>query len=141
MRCGRGTVFAILLGIAALAAMAWAGWSAMQRSAAMTLTDTSATAFAGAAPGASADLIVEALRVGAGGELTGRLLEPHGSGYRRTAVYVTARLTAGSAVLMGTAADIKPRAVLELSGRFDDDHRVRVARVVVLTGYVTVERR
>lgn len=112
----------------------------MQRSAAMTLTNTSATAYAGAVSGAPAELVIEALRVGADGQLTGRLLEKHGSGYRRTAVSVAARMTAASVVVMGAAADIKPRAVLELSGRFDDDHRVRVARVVVLTGYVTVER-
>jgi hypothetical protein len=112
----------------------------MRRSAGMRSTDTSETAFVHAAAGTSVQSVIETLSISTGGELGGLLLRAHGDAYQRTSVPVNALLTADSAVVMGAAADIKPRAVLQISGRFDDRHRVRVARVVVLTGYVSIER-
>jgi hypothetical protein len=140
MNLGRAGPFALILGIAVLAVMGWAGWSATERSLVMTPKDMSATAFADAAPGAPVHVVIEVASIDTGGQLRGRLLEEHGHEYRRTSVSVVAQLTADSAVLMGAAADIKPHAVLELSGRFAGHHLVRVARIVVLTGYVTLER-
>jgi hypothetical protein len=137
---GRSILFTVTLGASVLAVIIWAGWSAMRRSAGMTPRDMSETAFLHAAPEASAQAVVEILSVGTGGELRGLLLRTHGGGYQPTSVAVTAQLTPGSAIVMGAAADIKPRAVLQLSGRFDDHHRLRVARVVVLTGYVSIEQ-
>src|SRR6185437_4988032 len=112
----------------------------MKRAGSMARRGVSATAVTTANRSASARLMIEVLSVGDHGQLSGRALEGYGGRYRITSVPVEAQLTAGSVVLMGGAADIKPRAVLQLSGRYDDNHRVRVARAVVLTGYVTVER-
>lgn len=140
MNRGRSTQFALLLGVTFVAAMAWAGWDTTERAGGMTAKGMSGTAFANTAPGASMRIVIEVLGVGAGGHFRGRLLERRGGTYRSTPVSVAAQLTADSVVVMGAAADIKPRAVLQLSGQFDDRHRVHVARVVVLTGYVTVER-
>jgi hypothetical protein len=140
MNRGRGTQFALLLGVIFIGTMAWAGWDTMKRSGGMTPKGESGAALAASAPGASVRLLMEVLSVGDAGRFSGRLLEDDGGSYRPTAATVTARLTADSAIVMGAAADIKPSAVLELSGRVDDRHRVRVTRVVVLTGNVTVGR-
>ena len=140
MNRGRSIQFALLLAITFAAAMAWAGWDTMKRSGSMTPKGMRGTAFAKANPSASARLVMEVLSVGEGGQFTGRVLEEHEGRYRITPVPVEAKLTAFSAVLMGGAADIRPRAVLQLSGRFDDNHRVRIARAIVLTSYVTIER-
>lgn len=140
MNRGRSIQFALLLAITFAAAMAWAGWDTMKRSGSMTPKGMRGTAFAKANPSASARLVMEVLSVGEGGQFTGRVLEEHEGRYRITPVPVEAQLTADSAVVMGGAADIRPRAVLQLSGRFDDNHRVRIARAIVLTSYVTIER-
>jgi hypothetical protein len=120
MNRGRSALFALMLGIAVLALLGWAGWTAMQRAAGMTPKSMSGTSFADAAPGASAELIVEVLSIGADGQIEGRLLEREGGGYRRTSVPVTATLAADTAFAMGAATDVKPRAILQLSGRLDD---------------------
>jgi len=140
MSRGRSIQLALLLSATFIGVMLWAGWDTMKRSGAMTPRGMTGTAFAKAAASASARLVIEVLAVGADGTFSGRLLEEHGGNYRLTSVPVEGQLTADSAIVMGGTADIKPRAVLELSGRFDDRHRVRVARAVVLTSYVTVER-
>ena len=140
MNRGRSIQLALLLATTFIGAMAWAGWDTMKRAGSMSHRGTSGTAFAKANPSAAARLVIEVLNVGDHGQFSGRVLEEHGGRYRITPVPVEAQLTADSAVMMGGAADIKPRAVLQLSGPFDDNHRVRVARAVVLTGYVTVER-
>lgn len=140
MNRGRSIQLALLLATTFIAAMAWAGWDTMRRAGGMTHRGVSGTAFAEVNPSAAARLVIEVLSVGDNGQFTGRVLQEHGGRYRLTPVAVEAQLSVDSAVMMGGAADIKPRAVLQLSGRFDDSHRVHVARAVVLTGYVTVER-
>lgn len=140
MNRGRSVQFALLLGVIFITAMAWAGWDTMRRSGGMTPKGMGEKAFTNIAPGASLQLVIEVLSVDNGGQVRGRLLEEHAGRYRLTPIPVAAQLTADSAVAMGTAADIKPRAVLQLSGRFDDGHRIDVERAVVLTGYVTVDR-
>ena len=140
MNRGRSIQLALLLGITFIAAMAWAGWDTMKRSGGMAPKGMSGTAVAMANARASARLVIEVLSVGEGGQFSGRVLEEDGGHYRVTPVPVAAQLTAESTVIMGGAADIRPRAVLQLSGRFDDSHRVHVRRAVVLTGYVTIER-
>lgn len=140
MNRGRSTQFALLLGAIFVAAMVWAGWDTVKRAGGMAPKGVSGTAFANSAPGASAQVVIEVLSVDNGGRLRGRLLEEHEGRYRSTSVPVAAQLTADSTVVMGASADIKPRAVLQLTGRFDDGHRIDIARAVVLTGYVTVER-
>lgn len=140
MNRARSIQLALLLAITFFGAMAWAGWDTMQRSGNTRTNDTGGTAVAEADRGGSMRLVMEVLSVGGGGQFTGRVLRAHAGRYRITAVPVEAKLTADSAVVMGRAADIRPRAVLQLSGRLDDSHRVRVARAVVLTGYVTIER-
>lgn len=136
----RSTQLAVLLSVAFIAAMAWAGWDTMKRASGMTPKGMNATAYAKAAPTASARLVIEVLSLGDAGRFSGRLLEERGGHYRLTPVSVEAELTPDSAFVMGGISDIKPSAVLQISGRFDDRHRVRVARAVVLTGYVTVGR-
>ena len=140
MNRGRSIQLALLLGITFIAAMAWAGWDTMKRAGGMTPKGMSGTAVAKANASTSARLVIEVLSVGEGGQFSGRVLEEHEGRYRLTPVPVEAQLTADSAVVMGGVPDIKPRAVLQLAGRFDDSHRVRVTRAVVLTGYVTIER-
>ena len=140
MNRGRSIQFALLLGIAFIAAMAWAGRDTVKRAGGMTPKGMNGTAVAKASAGTSARLVIEVFSVGEGGLFSGRVLEEHEGHYRLTPVPVEGQLTADSAVVMGSVPDIKPRAVLQLSGQFDDNHRVRIARAVVLTGYVTIER-
>lgn len=131
---------ALLLAVFFIAAMAWATWDTMKRSGAMALRGTHGAAIVITRARATAGLIIEVLSVGNDGQIKGRLLEEYGGSYRPTPVPVMAQLTTHTAIVMGTAADIKPRAVLDLSGRVDDHHHFSVARVIVLTDYVTVAR-
>lgn len=140
MNRARSIQLALLLGITFTAAMAWAGWDTMKRSEGMAPKGMRGTAFAKANASTSARLVIEVLSVGGGGQFNGRVVEEHSGHYRVTPVPIEAQLTADSVVVMGAVPDIKPRAVLQLSGPFDHNHRVRVARAVVLTGYVTIER-
>lgn len=134
------TQLALLLVVFFIAAMAWATWDTMKRPGSMSPRGAHGAVFANAAPGASAQLVIEVLSVGSNGQISGRLLEENGGRYRPTLVPVVAQLTTHTAVVMGTEADIKPRAVLDLSGRVDEHHGVSVARVIVLTNYVAVAR-
>jgi hypothetical protein len=140
MNRGRSIQLAVLLGITFIGAMSWAGWDTMKRAGSMHPKGMNGTAAAKSNASTPAPLMIEVLSVGEGGLFSGRVLEEHEGHYRLTPVPVEAQLAANSAVMMGGTSDIKPRAVLQLSGRFDDSHRVHVARAVVLTGYVTVER-
>jgi hypothetical protein len=137
MKHGRSIQLALLLGVTFVAVMLWAGWDTMAH---MTARGMSSAALAESTSSTPAQLVIEVLTVDTQGNFSGRLLEEDGGSYRLTSTQVDGRLTADSAIVMGGAADIKPRAVLQLSGRVDDRHRIRVARAVVLTGYVTVAR-
>lgn len=140
MNRARSIQLAVLLGITFIGAMSWAGWDTMKRAGSMRPKGINGTAAAKSNASTPAPLMIEVLSVGEGGLFSGRVLEEREGHYRLTPVPVEAQLAANTAVMMGGTSDIKPRAVLQLSGRFDDSHRVRVARAVVLTGYVTVER-
>ena len=140
MNRARSIQLAVLLGITFIGAMSWAGWDTMKRAGSMRPKGINGTATAKSNASTPAPLMIEVLSVGEGGLFSGRVLEEREGHYRLTPVPVEAQLAANTAVMMGGTSDIKPRAVLQLSGRFDDSHRVRVARAVVLTGYVTVER-
>lgn len=140
MNRGRVTQLVLLLSVILVGATLWAGWDALKLFGGMAPKGLPRTAFANTAPGAAAQLVIQVLSIGKDGEITGRLLEGREERYRSTSVPVVGQLTAHAAVLMGTAADIKPHAVLDISGKLDAHHRISVERVIVLTGYVTVER-
>lgn len=67
------------------------------------------------------------------GKLLERQDETH---YTRTAKDVEATWNKHTAIVMGKAGDIKPGAVVHVTGKMAADHSVEARQIVVLTGYV-----
>jgi hypothetical protein len=70
---------------------------------------------------------VELLQVDAGGE------------YRETSSRLRVRLAADVSIGMGDTADMKPGAVVQVSGVVDGTHTFDIHKVVILSGYVKVK--
>jgi hypothetical protein len=58
--------------------------------------------------------------------------------YRDTGTRFEVELTPQTQFVMGSAADVKPGAVVELAGTFDAARVVQARRIVILTGYIQV---
>jgi hypothetical protein len=48
------------------------------------------------------------------------------------------KLAADTSILMGSLADLKPNAVVQVSGTLDAERVLRATQVVILTNYVHV---
>jgi hypothetical protein len=126
--------FLVLLAVA----IGWAAKSVLARAASMKIADTSPQAFSTAAVGTHLEAVVRIDQV-AGTNLKCTLLEKLSeTTYRRarTGANVSAALTSGTSVVMGTSRDVIPGAIAQLAGTIDRDHVLTVTRVVILTGYV-----
>jgi len=58
--------------------------------------------------------------------------------YRDTGARFEVELTPQTQFLMGSAADLRPGAVVEVAGTLDAARIVRARRIVILTGYIRV---
>lgn len=58
--------------------------------------------------------------------------------YRESGSHLELELTPQTTFVMGSAADVRPGAIVEVAGTLDADHVVRARRIVVLTGYIKV---
>jgi hypothetical protein len=59
-----------------------------------------------------------------------------GADYRSTPAHIRVALSAGTNLVMGAAADIKPGAVVQVTGTMDAGHALRASKIVILTGFV-----
>ncbi len=57
---------------------------------------------------------------------------------RRTSETLNITFTPNTNVVMGQASDVKPGAIIQISGLRSDAHTLIAQRVVILTGYVSV---
>lgn len=58
--------------------------------------------------------------------------------YRRSLWRIRIALRPDTSVVMGAGADIKPGAVVQVSGTMAASHTLRASQIVILTGYVRV---
>jgi hypothetical protein len=86
----------------------------------------------------AAAVVVEVAQT-AGNELHGHLLEKQDdTHYSREPEEATIRWNATTRIVMGQAADVRPGAVLHVTGTVANDRGVDARQVVILTGYVKV---
>lgn len=90
--------------------------------------------------GTALDVVVEVTGSSAG-DITARLLDKHGDGYRRGADSLQLHLVPEVKFMMGGRADLKPGAVLQVHGILESASRrlLDAEQVVFLTGYLKVE--
>jgi len=121
------------------AVMVWAVRGVLERAGRMQTANTSASVFAGQAPGTPAKAVVRLDQV-AGENLKGTLLERESDTVYRVQLGsgspVAAILTSETSVVMGRPQDIGPGAIVQLAGTLDQDRVLRAKQVVILTGYV-----
>jgi len=60
----------------------------------------------------------------------------NGADYRTTQSHIRVALSADTALVMGGVADIKPGAVVQVTGTMDSEHALHASQIVILTGFV-----
>jgi hypothetical protein len=92
------------------------------------------------APGKSTQIAFQVTAVRSGRLITGRILRPLAPAtLTRTQRTVTVELMPGAATQMGTAADIKPGALLQARVTANNNGKLRASTIVVLTGYAHLQ--
>jgi hypothetical protein len=94
---------------------------------------------ASARPGQEVTAIVRLGDRDTDGTYVGILIEPTGDTYVASSTTLRVRFADDIELVMGGSDDIKPQAVLQLTGTLDGQTTVIARRAVVLTGYVTVQ--
>jgi hypothetical protein len=89
------------------------------------------------APSQRAQVAFQVVSRRPGGRITGRVLQPiDPTTLTRTDQTITIALQPGVTREMGSAADVKPGALLQADGAIGNDGTLRAGSLVVLTGYV-----
>jgi hypothetical protein len=130
---------AALIGACLVVAAGAIGLDVMHRAGAMAPVATPAATLLSARPGAAYKAVLRIERRLAGG-FAADVLEGHDTHYRATGMTVRVELDGDVAVVMGTAADVKPGAVVQVSGTVTATHGLRARQLVMLTAYVQVAR-
>jgi hypothetical protein len=130
---------AALAGIALLGAI---GFDVYRRAHAMRPVTVAAATILAATPGERINAMVRIENSTAADVYTAVLLESSGGAdYTETPTHMRIVLDAATAFIMGGAADIKPGAVVQVSGETDATHTLHARKVVILSGYVRVDPR
>jgi hypothetical protein len=98
--------------------------------------------FREAGPGAVVEVAFEIDAPSTSNVLAGPLLEEQSIGtFERTSQPVRVQVTANTPIILGTPADLHPGAIVQVRGTLNGDgtHLIVAQRIVVLTGYVTVQ--
>lgn len=128
-----------------LTALALLAGLAMWRTADRAMKMKSATSagpdqFAALKPGETTKVVLEVTYSTSATNLQGKLLEKKTETvYRRTAEVVEVAFDAKTPVVMGRAADLRPGAVIHVSGTVNASHVLEATQIVILTGYVQVD--
>jgi hypothetical protein len=100
----------------------------------------SAQRVAGATSGEHITAVLEVTTVSTDGLLLGRVLERRSETlYQRTDHILQMRWNADTPVVMGQPHDLITGAVFQVSGQMDAARILNADRIVILTGYVTVQ--
>ncbi len=138
-RSAKGRVaWVLMLGVlAALGAIfVWRGATRAEK---MQPEPSSKSQFVQLTAQGTAKIVIEILTVGQQ-EIRGRLLEKQDeTHYLRTDNPVEIKRSAATVVVMGEAADIRPGAILHVTGALGTDHSVEARKIVILTGYLQVK--
>lgn len=124
---------AVLVLIAGAALYVTCRSSGMQRAAAAT-----GMPFASLKPGDGAKLVLRLNVLTAGGADATNLQKQSETKYRCTAEKIHMAFSDTTPVVMGNHEDIRPGAVVHVTGVVGKSHELEAAKIVVLTGYVQV---
>lgn len=129
-----------MFALAALAALSLAFmWKGAGRMMNMQTQVSKPAEFAQLKPQESAKIVVEVTEA-TEGQIRGRLLEKQDeTHYARTANPADVSWSKNTSIVMGKAEDIRPDAILHVTGKVAADHSVQAQQIVILTGYVQVK--
>ncbi len=97
-------------------------------------------AFTRAAPGDAVKLVVEIEKSTAEGVIQGKLLQKQTEKiYLRTSTSVTVQSSSQTKMVMGKQEDVRPAAVVHVTGTLKKDRSVDATQIVILTGYVDIK--
>jgi hypothetical protein len=97
--------------------------------------------FGTAAPGSKAKIVLEIKGASPGGTIRGTLLQKKTEEvYVRTGTAVTVQSNADTKLVMGKQEDLRPAAVVHVTGAVRKDHGLDAEQIVILTQYVRVEQ-
>jgi hypothetical protein len=92
-----------------------------------------------AQPGGTVKAIVRLERPGERGRyLAAALASVDATTYRESGSHLELELAPQTTFVMGSAADVGPGAIVEVTGVLDAGHVVHARRIVILTGYIKV---
>jgi hypothetical protein len=131
------TVLLLITGAIAVAAI---GLDVARRATGMEAARTSAAAVMAAKPDRATKAVVMLGPSPAPSVFDATVLESNGANYRETATHIRVVRAADATIVMGTAADLKPGAIIQANGMIDAAHTLHARQVVVLTGYVHIVR-
>ena len=90
-------------------------------------------------PGGVTKIVIEVMDSSARGYVEGKLLEKQTeTTYARTNMVVEAAFDTNTSLVMGKTSDIRPGAILHITGTIMASRTVQARQIVVLTGYVQV---
>lgn len=131
-------LFIFLLAFLAVLSLAFV-WRGVGRMLTMRTQAASSAEFAALTNEADAKVVIE-ITEAPQGHVRGKLLEKQDeTHYTRTTKDVEARWGKQTAIVMGKADDIKPGAVVHVTGKVAADRSVEAKQIVILTGYVQVK--
>ena len=91
-------------------------------------------------PGDEMKVVLELTHVTAADSVEGNVLEKQTETvYRRTGNTLKLSFDAATPVVMGNPTDVHEGAVVHVTAKMADDHMLRAAQIVILTGYVKVQ--
>src|SRR5215469_15177329 len=128
----------LLLALLAVLSLAFV-WRGVGRMLTMRTQAASSAEFEALRSEADAKVVIE-ITEAPQGRVRGKLLERQDeTHYTRTGKEVEATWDKKTAIVMGKADDIKPGAVVHVTGKLAADHGVEARQIVILTGYVQVK--
>ena len=127
---------AIVAGVSALGAI---GFDIARRAGGMRPATTTVASALSAQPNARIKVVAKLENSVGLNAYSAELLESHdGSTYRVTPAHIRIALAADTSIVMGTAADLRPGAVVQASGAMDGTRTLHARQIVVLTGMVRI---
>jgi hypothetical protein len=127
---------AILAAVGALGAI---GFDIARRASAMRPATTTVSSVWSAQPGARIKVVARLERSEGLNIYSAELLESRdGSTYRITPAHIRIALAGDTSIIMGTASDLKPGAVVQANGAMDGTRTYHASKIVVLTGMVRI---
>lgn len=131
-----------VIGILFIATVAYVGWDVMVRAMRMQPARATAAELSAAKPGQNLKFVARIDARRGDSTLDARLLEPvTDTEYRATAKIVHVRLEPDMRVIMGTTADLRAGAIVQLDGTLGNGGTLAVRRAVNLSAYIHVAAR